>query len=92
VNGEEHGLSPAPDRWTPGLLKQHYDAVLQARDEDTERTRQGMELRLNGMNEFRQSLNDLSRQFVTRGEMRATVAVGAAIVTAVVAIIELVVK
>lgn len=92
MNGEEHGLYPAPDRWTPGLLKVHYDAILRARDEEVERTRRQMELRLDGMNEFRQSLNDMSGTFVSRAELRATVALAVGVVTAIAAIVELVVK
>ena len=73
--------------WTPDLLKVHYDAILQARDQETERTRRQMELRLDGMNEFRQSLNDLTATFPTRGELRATVVSVAAVISAAVAII-----
>ena len=73
--------------WTPDLLKVHYDAVLKARDEETERTRRQMELRLDGMNEFRDSLNDLTRQFVTRNELRSTVIAVAAFTSAVAAVV-----
>jgi hypothetical protein len=83
-------------RWTAVLLKQHYDAVLRDRDESVERTRRQMELRLDGMNEFRQSLNDLTTRFVTKEELRAaraefrlTVAVVAAVVTAAVGAVAL---
>ena len=77
------------DRWSPDLLKEHYDGVFKDRDDATERTRRQMELRLDSMNEFRQSLSDLTSKFVTRGEMRATVAVASAVVAAAVAVIQL---
>ena len=82
MNGD---LQPGPDRWTPDLLKVHYDSILKARDEETERTRKQMEFRLDGMNEFRESLNDLTGKFPTKAELRATVIAGAAFVSAVVA-------
>ena len=50
--------------WTPDQLFAHYNVVLAARDEDTERTRAQMEIRLD-------EHNDLLNRFVTRAELAA---------------------
>jgi ElaB/YqjD/DUF883 family membrane-anchored ribosome-binding protein len=73
--------------WTAPLLKEHYDAVLKARAEEVERTRQQMEKRLDGMNEFREALNDVTNNFVTRTELRATVVTIAAVVGGIAALL-----
>ena len=78
-------------RWDPDRLKEHYDAVLKARDDETERTRQSMERRLEGMNEFRALITDLTGTFVTRRELRASLALAFTAVTAISALVTTVV-
>jgi hypothetical protein len=84
---EDHNLQPSQTYWNANQLKQyvdqrfadcyyHYDSILKAKEDDTERTRQQMELRLN-------SHNDLVKRFPTKGELRASVIAAAAFISAV---------
>lgn len=54
--------------WTTGTLFQHFTAVLSERDRALMAALTSMDKRLDGMNEFRQSLNDNRSTFLTRAE------------------------
>jgi len=52
-------------------LKELFGSELRSIDRATDIARVGMEKRLEGMNEFRQQLNDQAKEFITRPELNA---------------------
>lgn len=58
----------APEDDTRVTLKEYTDARFEALSNAIQNTATQLDKRLDGMNEFRQQINDLTRQFVTRQE------------------------
>jgi len=52
-------------------LKELFNSEIRSIDRATDIARVGMEKRLEGMNEFRQQLNDQAKEFITRPELNA---------------------
>jgi hypothetical protein len=65
--------------WTPETLFQHFTALHEADTRATQVALAANEKRLDGMNEFRQSLRDQNATFVTRTELYAIAMVVCAI-------------
>ena len=56
-------------RWKDGVsLREYVDAKFEAVAHATEQARENMERRLQGMNEFRDTLRDQASRYVTRDE------------------------
>lgn len=64
-----------PEGWTPATLYTHFVTVLIERDKAVTAALAASDKRLDGMNEFRESLNDAQKTFITRGEFYAFIAV-----------------
>jgi hypothetical protein len=56
------------DGWTPSTLFDHFTALNAARDEATKTALNAADKRLDGMNEFRKSLDDAQATYLTRSE------------------------
>jgi len=54
-------------------LRDYFDSRLSSVEKETMLAKESMEKRLEGMNEFRDSLRDQSNKFITREEMRSLV-------------------
>jgi hypothetical protein len=65
--------------WTPQTLKEYVDAVLLERDHASKAALGAANQRLDGMNEFRRSLDDAQKTYITRNEVYALVLVAAAL-------------
>lgn len=50
-------------------LKEHFDERFRALEKATDTAKEGMEKRLEGMNEFRETLRDSAATFATRKEV-----------------------
>lgn len=56
-------------------LKEHFESRLHAVERATDLAATAMDKRLNGMNEFRETLRDQASKFITREEMNAALKV-----------------
>jgi hypothetical protein len=55
-------------------LKEHFYSLLQGLEKQIEQARLGMEKRLDGMNEFRDTLKDQASKFITRDAVASEIA------------------
>ena len=61
------------NEWTVATLKEHFDAMLVALDLRLQQRFEAGERRLDGMNEFRESLDDAQKTYITRLEAMAAI-------------------
>jgi hypothetical protein len=59
--------------WTIGALKTYFDELRKADKEAVENARVSMEKRLDGMNEFRDTLKDQAGTFVTKEQLNQAI-------------------
>ena len=84
-------------------LKQYFDLCLKDQSKAIDLARDGMEKRLEGMNEFREQLNRQAASFVTRQELdaklesiekgrRDNIAIGLSLIGIIIALISVIFK